>query len=328
MASGPASELTTKTESRFFPVFDYALSMFFINRTTSTCAVRRSFKRSSVALLVAAGMVLSTASGAWARPADGTAVPPSSEVPTALSNIGIDQNLGAQVPLDAVFTEDNGQTVKLGEIFNDKRPAVLVMVYFECPMLCTMVLNDLVRTMNGVSSLTAGKDFDVIAISINPNETPELASKKKAGYLREYGHRGDPAGWHFLTGTQENITKVASTVGFRYEYDKVHKQYIHASGIMVTTNDGHLARYFYGIDYAPLDLRASLLEASSNKIGGITDQILLYCFHYDAATGKYGTDVVNLLKIGGILILAIMGGSIGVMLYREKRRAMLATTTN
>jgi protein SCO1/2 len=256
-----------------------------------------------------------------ARPVDER---PADVVSPMLQDIGIDQNLNAELPKDAVFTDDYGQTVRLGDLFGS-RPAVLVMVYYECPMLCNMVLNDLLRTLNGITSHTVGEDFDIIAVSIDPRETPELASKKKRTYMARYGERGTPAGWHFLTGTEENIAKVAKTVGFRYRYDEARKEYVHASGIMTVTTDGRLQRYFYGIDYSPQDLRLSLVEASQNKIGTLADAVLLYCFHYDPTKGKYGANIMNILKLGGILTVLSLGTFMFVMFRRDRRALPLLT---
>lgn len=295
--------------------------------TTSTstrpfAGVRR-FRRAIARVgLVAATIVCSlTGSSTFGRTSEG--IPIDAQVPVdvvspQLRDIGIDQNLNAQLPMDAVFTDDYGKTVKIGDLFG-QRPAVLVMVYYECPMLCNMVLNDLLRTMNGMTALTVGQDFDVITVSINPKETPELASKKKRAYMKEYGQRGTPQGWHFLTGTEENIKRVAETVGFRYRYDEVRKEYIHASGIMVVTTDGRLGRYFYGIDYSPKDLRLSLVEASNNKIGGFSEAVLLYCFHYDPTTGKYGMIVMNVLKLGAGGTLLALGTFVLIMFRRDRR---------
>jgi protein SCO1/2 len=267
--------------------------------------------------------VLFAPTGAGANPYNGVieSNPPNTSV--FLEGIGIDQHLDAQLPLDATFTDDYGKTIKLGDIFGPdrKKPAILVMVYYECPVLCNMVLNDMLRSLNGIPSLAVGADFDVVAVSIDPSETPELAAKKKRAYLKEYGHRGYPTGWHFLVGTDENVKKVAETVGFKYRYDEKQQEYIHASGIMVVTPTGHLSRYFYGIDYSPKDLRLSLVEASANEIGGLADAVLLYCFHYDPSTGRYGLIVSRMLKLGGGLTLVGLGTFIFVMLRRERRLA-------
>ncbi len=277
------------------------------------------------AAVVTASLVCASSfmvSPAIARTSEG--IPLDAQVPIdivspALKDIGIDQNLNAQLPMDAVFTDDYGKTIQFGDLFGEK-PAVLVMVYYECPMLCNMVLNDLLRTMNGMTKLDAGKDFNVITVSINPREKPELAAKKKRAYLKEYGDRGNPAGWHFLTGTDENIHKVADKVGFRYRYDEARKEYIHASGIMVATTDGRLGRYFYGIDYSPKDLRLSLVEASNNQIGGFTEAVLLYCFQYDPTTGKYGWWVMNIMKGMSVVMLVGVGMFILIMIKRERSK--------
>jgi protein SCO1/2 len=252
---------------------------------------------------------------------------PADIVSPQLQDIGIDQNLNAELPKDAVFTDDYGQTIRLGDLFG-KRPAILVMVYYECPMLCNMVLNDLLRTMNGMKSHTVGEDFDLITVSINPRETPELAAKKKRAYMKEYGQRGNAAGWHFLTGTEENIAKVAKTVGFRYRYDEARKEYIHASGIMTVTTDGRLQRYFYGIDYSPKDLRLSLVEASENKIGTMADAVLLYCFHYDPTTGKYGFQIMAALRLAGIATVLTLGTFMGIMFWRDRRARAFVPRAN
>jgi protein SCO1/2 len=289
-----------------------------LRRKTSQRFARNAW-RTTVACAFA---LLISVSPASASPYTGDIESKAPDNTVYLDGIGIDQHLDAQLPLDATFTDDYGKTITLGDIFNAdrKRPAILVMVYYECPVLCNMVLNDMLRTMNGITSLTAGQDFDVVTVSIDPSETPELASKKKRAYMKEYGHRGDPAGWHFLTGTDENIKKVAETVGFKYRYDEKQQEYVHASGIMVVTPSGHLSRYFYGIDYSPKDLRLSLVEASQNKIGGLADQILLYCFHYDPSTGKYGFMVSNMLKVGGGLTVIGLGGFVLLMIRNERRR--------
>lgn len=235
-----------------------------------------------------------------------------------LQDIGIDQKLGAELPKDAVFTDDNGKQIKLGDLFG-QRPAIVIMVYYECPQLCNMVLNQLVRTMNGMKALNAGEDFNVIAISIDPGESPEMAAKKKRAYMKEYGKRGDPAGWHFLTGTDENIKRVTETVGFRYRYDPKYDEYMHASGIMVATTDGRMSRYFYGVEYDPTDLRMSLGDASQGKIGGLVKVVLDYCLRYDPMTGKYGPDIMNLLRAFGVVTVLSLGTFMFVMFRRDRR---------
>lgn len=226
----------------------------------------------------------------------------ASVLPPALRNIGVDQNLNAQIPLNLVFRDDSGREMPLSSYFGS-RPVVLALVYYQCPMLCTQVLNGMVMSLRGMS-LESGHDFDVVTVSIDPTEMPDLAAKKKGEYLRRYA-RGTE-GWHFLTGAEPQIKELAHSVGFRYAYDPKTKQYAHASAIMVVTPTGRLSRYFYGIEYAPRDLRLGLIEASENKIGSPVDQILLYCYHYDPSTGKYSAIVMNIVRLAGVLTLLIL----------------------
>jgi protein SCO1/2 len=192
-------------------------------------------------------------------------------------------------------------------------------------MLCTMVLNDVVRTMNGLSTLTAGKDYDVLSVSFDPNETAVLAGAKRKQYLHEYGSRGSLGGWNFLVGPLDSITKLTDAVGFRYAWDPKYQQYAHASGLIILTPDGRVSRYFYGLDYSVRDVRLSLVEAADGKIGGPVEQIMLYCFHYDPSTGKYSLAITNLLKVAAALTLAILGSYLFVNFRRERR--MSAETT-
>ena len=231
--------------------------------------------------------------------------------------IGIDQKLGDQLPLDLRFVDSEGNTVHLRDFFGEK-PIILSLVYFDCPMLCTQVINSLLRAMN-VLSFGAGTEFDVLTISIDPGETPELAKAKKIEYLKNYRGREGSTGWHFLTGDQQQIEQLTAAVGFRYEYDEPTDQYIHASGIMVLTPDGKLARYFYGIDYPPRDLRWGLVEAADGAIGNPVDQLLLLCYSYDPMTGKYGLYIRHSLRIGGLATVLALGSFIFVMLRRERR---------
>ncbi|MBV8780995.1 MAG: SCO family protein, partial [Phycisphaerae bacterium] len=225
---------------------------------------------------------------------------PDNAKPAALENIGIDQKLNAQVPADLVFHDETGKDVKLGDYYG-KRPFILVLVYFDCPQLCTVVLNDLLRSLNAMQAMSIGHQFDVLTVSFDPHETSALAAEKKKSYLRSYGRDGAAAGWHFLTGSQESITKLADTVGFRYTWDPQYKQFIHASGLMILTPNGRVSRYFYGIDYDPMDLRLALDEAAGDKIGSAVEQVLLYCFHYDPKTGKYAGRVDLAIKASGAL---------------------------
>lgn len=241
---------------------------------------------------------------------------PADARPPALREVGIDQRLGERVPLDAAFIDDEGRTVTLGDYFRGEKPVVLVMTYFECPMLCTLVLNGLTKTLKTMS-FEPGKEFDVVAVSFDPKDTPETAAKKKAVYLKDYGREATAAGWHFLTGDQAAIERVATAVGFRYRWVPEEKQFAHAAAIMVATPDGRLSHYFYGVDYAPRDLRLGLVEAADHKIGSAVDALLLFCYQYDPATGKYGAIALNLVRAGGVATVLAIGLFMTVMFRRE-----------
>lgn len=256
-----------------------------------------------------------------ARPQSGAV---SSGLPKALQEVGIDQKLNHQLPLDLVFRNENGELVKLGDYFG-KKPVVLSLVYYECPMLCTQVLNGMVSSFK-VLSFKAGDEFDVVTVSFDPRETSALASAKKktyVGYLPEAKRSAATSGWHFLTGDSENIKQLTEAVGFNYHFDEATNQFAHASAIMIATPEGKLARYFYGIEYAPKDLRLGLVEASQNKIGSPVDRLLLYCYHYDPATGKYGAVVMNMIRLGGIATLFGMVALFFAMRRRNARQVRL-----
>lgn len=241
----------------------------------------------------------------------------SSGLPPALKKVGIDQRLNEPVPLDAVFKDEQGREVRLGEFFKGK-PVILSLVYYQCPMLCNQVLNGMLGSLRQVS-FSAGEQFEVVTVSFDPNETPALAAKKKETYIKAYNRPSGEAGWHFLTGDAENIKRLTEAVGFRYLWDEQTKQFAHASGIMIATPEGKLARYFYGIDYPPRDLRLGLVEASENKIGTPVDALMLYCYHYDPSTGKYGAVVMNVIRVAGVLTLILMAGLILVLRKISRR---------
>lgn len=234
-----------------------------------------------------------------------------------IEDIRIDQRLGDSIPLELTFKNERGEAVDLGQYVGDK-PVILSLVYYECPTLCNQVLNSMLRALN-VLTFDIGTQFEVVTVSIDPNEKPSLAAAKKAEYLKNY--RGDNAalGWHFLTGEQDQITELAEAVGFNYRYDEASEQYLHASAIMVLTPDGKLARYFYGIDYPPRDLRWGLVEAANGAIGSPVDQLLLFCYSYDPMTGKYGLFIRNSLRVAGIATVVMLGSFIFVMLRRERK---------
>jgi protein SCO1 len=274
-----------------------------------------------------AALVLALASNSWAQPprftgADVGGPPPgtSSElVPDVLEKVGIDQKLNAQVPLDAVFRDEGGRQVKLGDFFG-KRPVVLTLVYYECPMLCTQVLNGAVAAFK-VLTFTVGQEYEVVTVSFNPRETPAMAAAKKETYLRKYGRPEGATGWHFLTGAQPAIDALAKSVGFRYTFDQASQQYVHASAIMVLTPDGRVSKYFYGIEYPPKDVRLGLIEASGGRIGTPVDQVLLYCYHYDPHSGKYSMVVMNVLRLAGLVTVALIVGFIVTMSVRDRRKS-------
>jgi protein SCO1 len=250
----------------------------------------------------------------------------ASAKPGVLSRIGIDQRLNHQVPLDLQFVDEQGKTVKLGDYFG-KRPVLLAMVYYECPMLCTQVLNGVTGALKTLS-FDVGKEFDVVAVSINPREGPGLASQKKAAYLERYGRPQSAAGWHFLTGREENIQALAKAVGFRYEYDAELKQYAHGAGVELLTPKGVIARYFFGIEYAPRDIRLGIIEASDERIGSPIDTVMLLCFHYDPMTGKYGPAAMKMVRIGALLTVAVFGTFLFVSARREREAGRRAAAVN
>jgi protein SCO1 len=239
-------------------------------------------------------------------------------IPLALQDVGIDQKLNAQIPLNLEFRDEQGKTVKLGGYFG-KKPVILSLAYYECPMLCTYVLNGLVTSLKPLS-FNAGNEFEILTVSFDPRETHQLAAAKKLIYLKEYGRSNAEKGWHFLTGDTESILKLTAAVGFKYKYDSKDDQFAHASGIMILTPEGKLARYFYGIEYSSRDVRLALVEASENKIGSPADQLLLFCFHYDPTVGKYSAYATNFIRLGGIL--TVLGLSVFVLtsLRKEKRK--------
>ena len=245
------------------------------------------------------------------------------EKPAILKDIGIDQRLNEQLPLDLPLRDEAGRPVLLGNYFG-RRPVILALVYYNCPMLCTQVLNGLVGALN-VMSLEAARDFDVVAVSFDARETPAMAAAKKDAYLSRYKRPNAAAGWHFLTGDAASIQRLTKAAGFRFRYDKDRDQFAHASAVMVATPDGRLARYFYGIEYPPRDLRLGLVEASAGRIGTPVDQVLLYCFHYDPASGKYGAVIVNIVRLAGAATLVLIGLSLWMMSHRRAR--LLGQTT-
>jgi len=241
----------------------------------------------------------------------------STALPAALREIGFDQNIDQRVPLDTAFRDEAGARVHLGDYFGTKA-VVMVFAYYDCPMLCTQVISGLSSAL-GVMSLNPGKDFEIVTVSFNPRDTPASAAAKKAVYLERYRRPGAAEGWHFLTGDQPEIDRLTKAAGFRYAWDAATKQYAHPSGVIVLTPDGRLSTYLFGIEYGPRDLRLGIVEASAGKVGTPVDALLLYCYHYDPMTGRYGLAIMRAVRIAGSATVLAIGAFIVVMIRRERR---------
>jgi protein SCO1 len=240
--------------------------------------------------------------------------------PAALQSVDLVQNLGSQVPLDAEFRDEAGRTVRLKDYFG-RRPVILSLVYFSCQDLCPLTSAGLVRSLRPLS-FSIGNEFDVLTVSFDARDTPALAAAKKSDALQQYARPGAAEGWHFLTGHETAIQRLAETVGFRYNYESDRDRFGHAAGIMLLTPTGKVARYFYGIEFSPRDLRLGLIEASANKIGSPIDQLLLFCYHYDPATGKYSLLITNIIRLAAAATVVALGAFIGLMLRRDRNRKL------
>jgi protein SCO1/2 len=245
------------------------------------------------------------ASSASGQMNNGVMSPPANTRPPRLENVGIEQHLDAQVPPDLTFRDETGKIVKLGDYFG-RKPLILNLVYYNCTMLCGEALAGLASAMRLVK-FDVGNEFDVVTVSFDPRETPEMATAKKKDYVGRYGRANAAAGWHFLTGEPDSINALTNAIGFQYQYDAKTNQYAHATAIMVLTPQGRISRYFYGVDFPPKDLRMGLVEASQGKIGNTVDAVLLFCYHYDPETGKYGAMVANILRLAAAATILIMG---------------------
>ena len=247
----------------------------------------------------------------------------SSAVPAALREIGFDQHIGGRLPLDTPIRNENGQTGPLSSYFGT-RPVILVFAYYSCPMLCTQVINGLASAV-GVLSLEPGRDFEVVTISFDPHDTTMTAAAKKASYLERYRHAGAARGSHFLTADPSSIERLTKAAGFRYVWDASTQQFAHPTGIIVVTPDGRLARYLFGIDYGPRDLRLALVEASAGRVGTAVDSLLLYCYHYDPMTGRYGLLVMRTLRIAAVGTVVSLTAFIALLIRLDRRRTLGAS---
>ena len=269
-------------------------------------------KTSRVVITIAALVI------AWVSATRADAPSPASAPGAPFPEVGVDQRLGESIPLDLVFRDETGAAVRLGDLFGP-RPVVLTLAYYRCPMLCSLVLNGLASGLKPVS-LDPGEDFTMITVSIDPKETPDLAAASRESYSARYGHPGAQSGWHFLTGDESAIRSLAGAVGFRYAFDAGTGQFAHPSVVMVLTPDGRLSRYLMGVEYAPRDLRLALVESSEGKIGTLADALMLLCYRYDPASGRYGALTLRLVRTGGALTVLAMSIFVFVMLRRDSRR--------
>jgi protein SCO1 len=253
-------------------------------------------------------------SGGYSAPAQPGDV--STMTPPQLREVTFKQRLDEMLPLDAAFTDDRGRAVTLGDYFGRGRPVVLAFVYYQCPMLCTQVMNGLSSSLK-VMPFAAGREFDIVLVSFDPRDTPEIAAEKKRAHLEYWSAEQEAAAWHLLSGSEESIRRVTSAAGFTYQWDERTGQFAHVSGILVATPEGRLSRYFYGVEYSPRELRMALVESGEGRIGSAIDELLLYCFHYDPESGQYGVVVMNLVRLGGVLTMLFVGGFILLMRWRE-----------
>ncbi|MGA8762912.1 MAG: SCO family protein [Candidatus Sulfotelmatobacter sp.] len=269
-------------------------------------------------------MVALLAASACSQMNNGIMSPPANTRPPKLENVGIEQHLDTQVPPDLTFRDEAGNTVKLGDYFG-RKPLILNLVYFNCPMLCGEALAGLASAMRLIK-FDVGNQFDVITVSFDPRETSAMAAAKKKDFVGRYGRPGAAMGWHFLTGQPDSINALAKAVGFQYQYDARINQFAHATAIMVLTPQGRISRYFYGVEFPPKDLRMGLVEASQGKIGNAVDAVLLYCYHYDPQSGKYGAILNNILRLAAAATILILGTFLFILWRLERSVARKVKT--
>jgi len=271
---------------------------------------------------LAAALVVMAATSAMAQFLSEPSV--KGALPPGLSKVGIDQRLNEQVPLDLQFKDEQGSAVRLGDYFHPGRPVIISLVYYNCPMLCGEVLNGM-NTAFKVLKFIPGKEYEVVTLSIDPREKPELAAAKKRSYIEHLDRPGAEAGWHFLTGEQPQIDALADAIGWHYQYDPKIDQFAHAAGIVLVTPLGRISQYYYGVEFSARDMRLGIIEASGNRIGSLADQVLLYCYHYDPRTGKYGAVIYNVVRLAGAATVLILGSFLVIMFRREATRRKLET---
>lgn len=239
----------------------------------------------------------------------------ATDVPQQLAEVTFEQRLNTPLPLDARFRDERGQSVAFGDFFG-RKPVVLAFVYYQCPMLCTQIFNGVAGALKAVP-FRVGQDFDVVFVSFDPRDTPEGAAAKKAALLADYKQEATAAGWHFLTGDEASIRRVTDAAGFSYRWEEQSQQFAHVSGVLVATPEGRLSRYFYGVEFSPKELRMALTESSQGKVGSLVEQLLLYCYHYNPSTGRYGAITMNLVRLGGAFTVMLVGGFIWLMRRKE-----------
>lgn len=280
---------------------------------------KRGFTNSILAaiFLLAVSATPLIAQGRGPMSGGGIMSPPVNVRPPGLEFVGIEQHLKAEVPGNLEFSDENGKRVRLSDYFGHGRPVILNLGYYQCPMLCSELLQGLVGSMKALT-FNLGKDFDVVTVSFDPRETAAMAFAKKRDIMKRYGRANTEEGWHFLTGKADQISALTKSVGFEYQFDPKTEQYAHAAAIVMLTPDRHVSGYFYGVEFSPKDLRLGLVQASQNRIGNIGDQVLLYCYHYDPRTGKYGAVISNILKLAGLITVLILGTFLLIMFRAEK----------
>jgi protein SCO1 len=276
-------------------------------------AVRRT-RQFCNPILIFTVLVLVAISASGQGMTNGILSPPANVRPPGLKNVGIQQNLNHQIPPDLSFTDDLGRKVRLGDYFG-KKPMILNLVYYNCPMLCGEVLSGLENSLR-MMKFDVGKEFDVLTVSFDPKETPEMAAEKKAVFLKHYKRPGAEQGWHFLVGPAESVDALTKAAGFQYQYDPKTGQFAHATAIMILTPEGKIAQYYYGVEYPPKDLRLGLVQASQNKIGNVVDALLLYCYHYDPEQGKYSATILRVLRVAGAATALFLGTFIFMLVRR------------